>query len=56
MSEELGTINYELQDGYTKPYSERTAKVIDNEISRIINERYRACKELLTEKKDIIEK
>jgi ATP-dependent Zn protease len=40
MSPELGTINYEQQDGYTKPYSDKTAKVIDMEISRIINERY----------------
>ena len=56
MSKELGTLNYELQDGYSKPFSEKTAKVIDNEISRIINERYVACKTLLTEKRDTIEK
>lgn len=56
MSSELGTLNYEVQDGFKKPYSEQTAKVIDDEISRIINERYRACKDLLSERKETIEK
>merc|ERR1712241_212636 len=28
MSSELGTLNYEVQDGFKKPYSEQTAKVI----------------------------
>lgn len=56
MSPKLGTINYEMTDGYKKPYSEQTAKLIDEEISRIINERYAACKELLHDKKDIMAK
>lgn len=56
MSPELGTLNYEVQDGFSKPYSEKTAKVIDDEISRIINERYQACKQLLHDKKETIEK
>ena len=56
MSKELGTLNYEIENGYTKEYSEQTAKVIDREISRIINERYVACKDILSEKRDIIEK
>jgi len=56
MSPKLGTINYAIQDGYTKSFSEKTNKIIDQEISRIINERYQECRSLLEEKKEIIEK
>jgi AFG3 family protein len=56
MSPKLGTINYGIQDGYQKTFSEKTNKVIDQEISRIINERYQECRSLLEEKKEIIEK
>lgn len=32
----LGTINYSAKDGFQKPYSERTGKMIDLEVSNII--------------------
>ena len=37
MVESLGTINYSNEDGYQKQYSEKTAKMIDNEVKNIIN-------------------
>merc|ERR1711920_914272 len=51
-----GNLNYATEQGYQKNYSEKTNKVIDEEISRIINERYAACKALLSEKRETIEK
>lgn len=51
MSNRLPNINYNDstgQDyGFNKPYSEETAKVIDEEINRIINEQYNRAKEIL---------
>ncbi len=53
MSEKLPNINYNDstgQDyGFTKPYSEETAKLIDDEVIRIINEQYERAKAILRE-------
>ncbi len=51
MSDKLPNINYTDstgQDmGFTKPYSENTAELIDSEVKRIINEQYERAKEIL---------
>ncbi|MBD5264133.1 MAG: ATP-dependent zinc metalloprotease FtsH [Bacteroides sp.] len=51
MSDKLPNINYNDstgQDyGFTKPYSEDTARIIDEEVKRIINEQYERAKEIL---------
>ena len=51
MSDKLPNINYNDstgQDyGFQKPYSEETAKVIDEEVKRIIAEQYERAKEIL---------
>ena len=61
MSEKLGTINYDSSEnevfigrdlGRSRDYSERTAAEIDDEVTRIINEAYAKCKELLSENLD----
>ncbi|MDL2323163.1 ATP-dependent zinc metalloprotease FtsH [Bacteroidales bacterium OttesenSCG-928-A17] len=53
MSEELPNLNYydsSGQDwGFSKPYSDDTARLIDEEVKRIINEQYDRAKEILTE-------
>jgi len=36
---------------FTKPYSERTAEVIDDEVSKLINTQYERAKKILNEKK-----
>lgn len=54
MSKKLGYIYYE-EDGQQqiqKPYSEDTAQNIDLEVRRIINDAYKKCHDLLTEKKN----
>lgn len=55
MAESLGTINYSSKDGFQKPYSEKTGKMIDLEVSKIIQEQYATCFELLTQHKQKIE-
>jgi cell division protease FtsH len=53
MSERLPNLNYydaSGQDwGFTKPYSDETALLIDEEVKRIINEQYNRAKTILSE-------
>ena len=53
MSSRLPNLNYydsSGQDwGFTKPYSDDTANLIDEEVKRIINEQYNRAKDILTE-------
>ena len=55
MVDSLGTINYSVEDGYQKPFSEKTGKMIDDEVLNIINDQYKVCNDLLLEKKELIE-
>ncbi len=56
LNEELGNITYydsaQSEYGFTKPYSEETARKIDNEISKIIEKQYQRAIALLQENKD----
>jgi len=51
MSNKLPNLNYYdstgQEWGFTKPYSEDTAKLIDTEVQRIINEQYERAKQIL---------
>ena len=53
MSNRLPNLNYydsSGQDwGFTKPYSEETARMIDQEVQAIINEQYERAKSILKE-------
>lgn len=53
MSKKVGYIYYEddQQQQLTKPYSEETARSIDSEVKRIVDEAYKQCRDLLEEKK-----
>ena len=55
MSESLGALRYSAEDGYTKSFSERTGRMIDLEVSGIINKQYHECRDLLLTKKDKID-
>ena len=52
MSQRLPNLNYYdstgLDWGFTKPYSDETAKLIDNEVQLIIDEQYSRAKEILS--------
>jgi len=57
LNEKLGNITYyDSQNGndmgFTKPYSEATARIIDEEISKIIEDQYIRAKEILTANKE----
>lgn len=55
LNEKIGNITYydpAGQDGFTKPYSEKTAELIDQEIKNIIETQYQRAIDLLMEKKD----
>ncbi|KAF2020469.1 ATP-dependent metallopeptidase Hfl [Aaosphaeria arxii CBS 175.79] len=53
MTKKIGYIYFEDDQGnqLQKPFSEETAKNIDSEVKRIVDEAYKQCKDLLTEKK-----
>jgi cell division protease FtsH len=54
MSEKLPNICYynNAEYQFQKPYSETTAKIMDDEVLRIINEQYERAKKILTEHKE----
>ncbi len=66
MSEKLGLVAFERerqslylqlpQSTSSKEYSEETSREIDSEISRIIEEAHRRAKEILTEKRGLLDK
>ncbi|WP_417238704.1 ATP-dependent zinc metalloprotease FtsH [Bizionia sp.] len=57
LSDKVGNLTYydssgQNEYGFTKPYSEKTSELIDDEISRIIEEQYQRAIKLLEENKD----
>ena len=54
MSDKLPNLCYYNQQEYTfqKPYSETTAKVMDDEVLKMVNEQYDRAKQILTEHKE----
>ena len=57
LSDKIGNLTYydssgQSEYGFTKPYSEETAELIDKEISAIIEEQYQRALKLLEENKD----
>ena len=59
MNGKLGNVSYydpQQEASFTKPYSDETAKIIDDEVRQLIDKAYIRTKELLTEKKEDVEK
>ena len=54
MSEKLPNLCYYNQQEYSfqKPYSETTARLMDEEVLKMVNEQYERAKQILTEHKD----
>lgn len=57
LNDEIGNLTYydssgQTEYGFSKPYSEETARKIDQEISKIIEEQYKRAIELLDKNKD----
>jgi len=61
MSDKVGNISFYDSTGqgefsFGKPYSEKTAELIDNEASKIVDEQYIRAKQILTEHRDGLNK
>jgi cell division protease FtsH len=59
MNDKIGNISFydpQQETAFTKPYSDETAKMIDDEVRILIDEAYEKTKKLLTEKKENVEK
>lgn len=58
MNAKIGNVSFNDSNqeyGFTKPYSESTAEMIDHEVRAIIDECYQKTKQLLIEKRDKLE-
>jgi ATP-dependent metalloprotease FtsH len=59
MNDKIGNVSYydskQNDFAYSKPYSENTAKIIDEEVKKLIDEAYQRTLKLLTEKKKEVE-
>src|SRR6186713_984128 len=58
MNEKIGNISFydpTQENTFTKPYSEETGKMIDDEVRKLIDEAYIKTKNLLTEKRGDVE-
>ena len=59
MNERVGQVNFhDPQQEYAmiKPYSEKTAEIIDEEVRKMIREAYAKTKEMLLEKRELLDK
>ena len=59
MNDKLGNISFydpTQEQSFTKPYSEETSKLIDEEVRKLLEEAYERTKRLLREKKADVEK
>jgi cell division protease FtsH len=59
MNEKVGNISFydpQQENTFTKPYSEETSRMIDEEVRKLIDAAYEKTKSLLTEKKQQVEK
>jgi AFG3 family protein len=59
MNDKVGNISFydpQQETTFTKPYSDETAKMIDQEVRKLIDDAYTKTKQLLTEKKPDVEK
>lgn len=57
MDEELGTLNYSNEsESFVKPFSEKTAELIDAKVKLMVAEAYKKSVQIITENKALIEK
>ena len=59
MSEKVGNVSFydpQQESTFTKPYSEETGKLIDNEVRSLVEQAYKRTLHLLSEKKNEVEK
>ena len=58
MNDKVGNVSFydpQNENSFTKPYSEETSKLIDEEVRKLIDLAYERTKKLLSEKKQQVE-
>ena len=59
MNDKIGNVSFfdpQQEASFTKPYSEETSKMIDQEVRKLIEQEYERTKKLLREKREQVEK
>lgn len=59
MNDKVGNVSYydpQQENAFTKPYSEETSKIIDQEVRKLIDDAFERTKNLLIEKKEEVKK
>ncbi|KAK4050408.1 AAA ATPase afg3 [Microbotryomycetes sp. JL201] len=57
MNSEVGPLSYRQdQESFQKPFSERTAELLDNEVRKMVNRAHERTTQLLTDKREQVEK
>ncbi|HTL08855.1 MAG TPA: ATP-dependent zinc metalloprotease FtsH, partial [Chitinophagaceae bacterium] len=59
MNDKVGNVSYydpQQENAFTKPYSEETSKIIDQEVRKLIDDAFERTKKLLIEKKEEVKK
>jgi cell division protease FtsH len=59
MNEKVGNLSFydpQQESTFTKPYSDDTGKLIDDEVRTLVENAYKRTKELLTDKKEQVDK
>lgn len=59
MNDKVGNVSFydpSAEQSFTKPYSEETSKLIDEEVRKLIDDAFQRTKKLLMEKRDKVEK
>jgi AFG3 family protein len=59
MNDKVGNVSFydpQQENAFTKPYSEETSKIIDQEVRKLIDQSFERTKHLLTEKKEEVRK
>ncbi|KAM0793748.1 hypothetical protein ACM66B_001168 [Microbotryomycetes sp. NB124-2] len=57
MNSEVGPLSYRQdQESFQKPFSERTAELLDNEVRKMVNGAHERTTQLLTDKREEVEK
>jgi cell division protease FtsH len=59
MNDKIGNVSFydpQQEAAFTKPYSEETSKLIDQEVRKLIDQAYERTKKLLIEKREQVEK
>ncbi len=58
MNEKVGNVSYYgmMQESYTRPYSDDTARLMDTEIRTMIDKQFERAKKLLRDKREALEK